>query len=99
MMEKSTLYLAVASLALVIWIQHGVVVDRTVERDEAIEQRQAAEKAIVVLADERIEAERRKTAAAAGREAIVSVPEGNDPAVGESVRRALLAADEIGGVE
>lgn len=102
-----SLRLAAVLTALVVLLALGGIVYVQTQRLESTERQldetrdalDATKRAIEVLQAERIEAERRKAAAAAGREAIVSVPEGNDPGVGESLLRALQAADEIGGLE
>lgn len=69
------------------------------ERDEAVKQRQAAERAIIVLADERAQADERKTVAREARDGILSLPVENEPPVAESLHMGLQAADRLGGIE
>lgn len=91
-----TLVVAIAGYAIV----QDRHLDRiTQERDTAITQRHAAERALIVLADQHAEEIAQKTTATAAREGIRALDVSNEPPVGESLRRALEAADMIGGVK
>jgi hypothetical protein len=68
-------------------------------RQEEIRQRQAAERAIVVLAAEHEAASQRKTLAAEAKERTRAVPEANRTPITESMRMTLETADRIGGLK
>lgn len=96
------------TVGLVIWgvaiAGYAIVQDRQLdiarrERDTAVTQRHAAERALIVLADQHADELARKTTATTAREAILSLDVSNEPPVGESLRRALEAADMIGGMK
>src|SRR5690606_27592554 len=95
--------LGMAVLALVAG-GYAMVLDRRVdemrrERDAAIVERYAAERALIVLEDQHFEELARKTEVTAGKEAIRELDVSNDPPVAESLRRGLQTADEIGGLK
>jgi hypothetical protein len=67
--------------------------------DEAVRARHAAERALIVLADEHAAALQRKTTAQTGKEAIRALPEGEDGAISPTLRMGLETADRLGGHE
>lgn len=80
------------------WLDRQLV-EVTKDLDEAVRARQAAEKAIIVLADEHAAELERKTTAQTGKEAIRAMPEGEDGAIARTLRTGLETADRIGGHE
>jgi hypothetical protein len=92
----AVLLLAVASYAV---LQDRWLDDAVRDRNAAITQLHAAERALIVLADQHADELARKTTATEAREAIRSLDVSNEPPVGESLRRVLQAADQIGGMK
>lgn len=76
----------------------GEVTELTRDRDQAIADRQAAEKAMVVLADEVADANARAAVRSAGRESILAMPVTEDGPVSGVLRHGMSIADEIGGI-
>lgn len=70
-----------------------------IERDQAIADRQAAERAMVVLADEAAAAQSRSAIRSTGRESILAMPVTEDGPVSGVLRRGMSVADEIGGLK
>lgn len=77
----------------------GRVDDLTRDLREAVDKRQAAERAIVVLADEQADADRRARDVQSSRESIIAAPATDDGPVAPVLHQALEAADRIGGVQ
>ncbi len=69
------------------------------ERDAAVRARQAAEKALVVMADQASESARIADERGKGREAIVASPPEEDGPVTPVLQRGFDAADRIGGLK
>ena len=69
------------------------------ERDDALADKHAVERAIVVLADEAASVEVRHVLVSSGREAAISAPETDNGVVAPVLERAFRAADEIGGIQ
>jgi hypothetical protein len=87
-----------ASLVGFSWLQIQRVESMRIERDQAVADLEAANRAITAMAVERAAADRRQAIAGSAREAIVSAPAADDGPVSPVLARALAAADEIGGV-
>ena len=97
-----------ATIGLILW---GVVMGATAffldqqlvevssQRDEAVRARQAAERAIIVLADEHAAELDRKTQAQAGKEAIRAMSASEDGPIANTLREGLRTADRLGGYE
>lgn len=66
---------------------------------EAVRAREAAEKALIVMADEHASAIERKTVATEGKERVRVSSKGNHPPISEPLRNGLETTDLIGGVE
>lgn len=77
----------------------GRVDELTIERDAAIADRQAAERAMVVLADEAQAAAGRALIRSSGRESILAMPVTEDGPISGVLRHGLDIADEIGGLK
>lgn len=90
------LLIAVAGYAM---IQDRALDDARRQRDEAVRARQAAERAIVVLADQASENARIAEEQSKGRESIVAAPASEDGPVAPVLQRGLDAADRIGGIQ
>lgn len=99
---RLSLYMAVAvvmaSLVGFSWLQIQRVESMRNERDQAVSELAAANRAITAMAAERVAADRRQAIAGSAREAIVAAPATDDGPVSPVLARALAAADEIGGV-
>jgi hypothetical protein len=88
-------------LLLVAVAGYAMLTDRALddtrrERDEAVRQRQAAERAIIVLSDLAAHTAETKTLAGEVRDEISRVSEGNDRPISETLRAGLRGADRIG---
>ena len=92
----AVMLLAVTSYAI---LQDRWLDDAVRERNAAVQQLHAAERVLIVLADQHADELARKTTATEARDAIRSMDVTNEPPVGESLRRALQAADQIGGIK
>ena len=68
-------------------------------RDETVRARNAAERTIIVMADENRRALERKTAAGTAKEAVREAAMGNDPPISPILREALRGADTVSGVK
>jgi len=90
------LLVAVSGYAM---IQDRALDDARRQRDDAVRARQAAERAIVVLADQAAENARIAGEKADGRESIVAAPASEDGPVAPVLQRGLDAADRIGGLK
>jgi hypothetical protein len=69
------------------------------ERDAAVRARQAAERALVVMADQASENARIANERGKGREAIVASGPEEDGPVAPVLQRGFEAADRIGGIK
>lgn len=108
MLDKLDKIQAWATAGLVVWgvlvagyalLQDRWLDDMRRERDAAILQRHAAERAIIVLADQHAEELARKTASTAAREDILAMDVSNEPPIAESVQAALQAAEAMRGMK
>ena len=93
--------LIVMLMAAGMYIMHldRAVDDMRAERDAAVRARQAAERALVVLADQASENARIADEKAKGREGIVAAPASEDGPVAPVLQRGFDAADRIGGLK
>lgn len=80
------------------WLDRQLVEVR-LDLDEALRARHAAERALIVLADEHAAELQRKTTAQGGKEAIRAMLEGEDGAIAQTLRMGLETADRLGGHE
>lgn len=91
------LLIAVAGYAMV---QDRALDDARRQRDEAVRARQAAERAIVVLADNYQQKLERQEVLSTAREDIKQMPAADrEVPLSEIWRRSFRAADEIGGLK
>lgn len=95
--------IAVASVVMamggIAWIQTQRLESAERQLRETREILDATRKAVAALEAEKIESDRRKTAAAAAREAVRDASVDDEPPIAPSVWAALEAANEIGGLK
>jgi hypothetical protein len=94
------LMLLVAAMAFYILLQDRSIDDLRRQRDAAVDARRAAERTIIVMADQAAQQRQRNEIRQDAREDIVKMPEADrKQPLSDIWRRAFRAADEIGGVK